>query len=316
MSAIQVQREEAKGAMSIPSRLRKRPSQARSRLTVDAILEAADRLLRKQGYELASTNQIARVAGFSVGSLYQYFDDKQAVVGALIDRELQREAGALVDAAQAHSSQERASYLTALIDRLFELRIGARHCYRALFEFESELARTPAIEHVIEVQAPVAAEALQRLAAPRLGGCGRPVDPLLFAVTRWIHVASFHFVVEQPAHLTAAAIRDEIVRAIEATVVGDVVVEPGVDRLVEGWCEDARENSRPQWRSRTLRAVRTQVLDGGGEAPKDPEPKVFVAACLADAVWLALHHPPFGTDPANLTEEARRLTAAVLRPDA
>jgi AcrR family transcriptional regulator len=282
-------------------------------MTVDAILEAADRLIRKKGYELASTNQIAKVAGFSVGSLYQYFDDKQAVVGALIDRELAREAAELVAVAEARESLERASYLAALIDHVIGQRCEARHRYRALFEFESELAHTPALEHVIEVQAPVAADSLQRLTAPRLAGGGRPLDALLFAVTRWVHAASFHFALEQPAHLTSAAVRDEIVRAIEAQQGSGGAADPAVDRLVEAWCADTHGSPRPLRRSRALRAVRSHLLDGVADPPKDLEPRVFVVASLADAVWLAHHHPPAGADPAELTEEVRRLAAAVLR---
>ena len=68
---------------------RKTASQRRSRLTVDAILEAAARILIKEGFDKASTNRIAEVAGVSVGSLYQYFPGKEAIVAALIDRHRQ-----------------------------------------------------------------------------------------------------------------------------------------------------------------------------------------------------------------------------------
>jgi AcrR family transcriptional regulator len=65
---------------------RKSASQERSRLTVDALLEATARILIKEGFDKASTNRIAEVAGVSVGSLYQYFPCKEALVAALIDR--------------------------------------------------------------------------------------------------------------------------------------------------------------------------------------------------------------------------------------
>jgi len=61
-------------------------SQERSRLTVDAIVEATARILVKEGYDRASTNRIASAAGVSIGSLYQYFPSKEAVVAALIER--------------------------------------------------------------------------------------------------------------------------------------------------------------------------------------------------------------------------------------
>jgi AcrR family transcriptional regulator len=68
---------------------RKSASQERSRLTVDALLEATARVLMKEGYDRASTNKIAAVAGVSIGSLYQYFPSKEALVAAVIDRHMQ-----------------------------------------------------------------------------------------------------------------------------------------------------------------------------------------------------------------------------------
>src|ERR1700712_1724802 len=65
---------------------RKYASQDRSRLTVDALLEATARILVKEGYDRASTNRIADAAGVSVGSLYQYFPSKEALVAALIEQ--------------------------------------------------------------------------------------------------------------------------------------------------------------------------------------------------------------------------------------
>ena len=68
---------------------RKLASQERSRVTVDALLEATTRILIKEGYDRASTNRIAEVAGVSIGSLYQYFPSKEALVAAVIDRHTQ-----------------------------------------------------------------------------------------------------------------------------------------------------------------------------------------------------------------------------------
>ncbi|PIT02417.1 TetR family transcriptional regulator [Bradyrhizobium nitroreducens] len=69
-----------------PTKPRKNASQERSRATVDALVEATARILVRDGFEKASTNRIAEVAGVSVGSLYQYFPSKEALVAAVIDR--------------------------------------------------------------------------------------------------------------------------------------------------------------------------------------------------------------------------------------
>jgi AcrR family transcriptional regulator len=68
------------------TRPRKKASQERSRATIDALLAATARILVKEGYDRASTNKIAEAAGVSIGSLYQYFPSKEALVAAVIHR--------------------------------------------------------------------------------------------------------------------------------------------------------------------------------------------------------------------------------------
>jgi AcrR family transcriptional regulator len=68
---------------------RKEASQARSRATVEALVDATARILVREGFDKASTNRIAEVAGVSVGSLYQYFPGKEALVAAVIERHQQ-----------------------------------------------------------------------------------------------------------------------------------------------------------------------------------------------------------------------------------
>ncbi|MEC9347539.1 MAG: TetR/AcrR family transcriptional regulator [Pseudomonadota bacterium] len=63
---------------------RKRPRQARSRATVEAILEAAARILEEGGAAACTTNAVAARAGVSIGSLYQYFPGRDALVAALV----------------------------------------------------------------------------------------------------------------------------------------------------------------------------------------------------------------------------------------
>ncbi len=69
---------------------RKKPRQGRARVTVDAILESAAHILVESGYEQLTTNRVAEKAGVSIGSLYQYFPNKEALVGELVDRHCDR----------------------------------------------------------------------------------------------------------------------------------------------------------------------------------------------------------------------------------
>jgi AcrR family transcriptional regulator len=67
-------------------RPRKTPLQQRSREMLETILEAATRVLIREGYTRTTTNRVAAAAGISVGSLYQYFPSKDALVVALLRR--------------------------------------------------------------------------------------------------------------------------------------------------------------------------------------------------------------------------------------
>jgi AcrR family transcriptional regulator len=111
---------------------RKRPSQARSKATVEAILVAAAQVFRRQGYAGATTDRIAERAGVSVGSLYQYFPNKDAILVALTERHI-GEGFALVRKLLAEALFDLAS-LESLLRRFVVAMI-------ALHEHEPELHR-------------------------------------------------------------------------------------------------------------------------------------------------------------------------------
>lgn len=73
-------------ARKLAQKPRKQPRQARSRATVDAILSAAAQVFVKHGYAAGTTDRIAERAGVSIGSLYQYFPNKDALLTALAQR--------------------------------------------------------------------------------------------------------------------------------------------------------------------------------------------------------------------------------------
>lgn len=68
--------------------MRKEPRQARSRATVETIIEAGARILSDEGWAGFTTNKVADLAGVSIGSLYQYFPDKLSLVDAIRRRHL------------------------------------------------------------------------------------------------------------------------------------------------------------------------------------------------------------------------------------
>lgn len=101
---------------------RKLPRQRRSRETVTAILEAGARVFAELGFAGASTNRIAHVAGVSIGSLYEYFPNKEAILLALAERGLERmlsDVESLLEAARTRSEAPEAllrSFVTAMLE--------------------------------------------------------------------------------------------------------------------------------------------------------------------------------------------------------
>lgn len=115
-------------------RPRKAPRQERAQATVEAILEAAELVLDREGPGAASTTRIAEVAGVSVGSLYQYFAHRDAILMALQERQLDR-AEALLRGGVAGEPPGRRpprEEVAALVRGLVALYAGAPGLYRML----------------------------------------------------------------------------------------------------------------------------------------------------------------------------------------
>lgn len=76
--------------------MRKKPKQRRSLQTLDDFYEATAQLLQSNETGSVTTNHIARRAGFSIGTLYRYFPDKQAILHAMARREMDRQETAAI----------------------------------------------------------------------------------------------------------------------------------------------------------------------------------------------------------------------------
>jgi AcrR family transcriptional regulator len=124
-----------------PLRPRKQPQQQRSKAVVDTLLEATARILERSGLEETSTNEIARVAGVSVGSLYQYFPSKEALVAALIERKVEldlREIGGVVEKLQGGPLD---SIIAGVVRASLEMHRRDRGLLRALLELVPRVGR-------------------------------------------------------------------------------------------------------------------------------------------------------------------------------
>lgn len=96
---------------------RRAPAQARARQTREMILEAAIQLLERRGLRAFSTNGLAAAAGFSVGTIYQYFENKQEILDALARHERDRRLARITEALTSCTHEAGAQKLT-LRDRI------------------------------------------------------------------------------------------------------------------------------------------------------------------------------------------------------
>lgn len=108
-------------------RARKKPVQERSKVTVDAILQASLQVLVDVGFDKLTTTRVADVAGVGVGTLYQYFPSKASLLFALLERQMASLENALVTAMMASQDLPLEQRVEAVIDALIDLKRGSAH---------------------------------------------------------------------------------------------------------------------------------------------------------------------------------------------
>jgi AcrR family transcriptional regulator len=97
---------------------RRQPRQPRSKQTVNTMLDAVTVVLKRHGPDGVTTNRISEAAGFSIGSLYQYFPDKQAIYRALHDRHVNEVRAAITQALADNTSGSLEDFTRALVEGL------------------------------------------------------------------------------------------------------------------------------------------------------------------------------------------------------
>lgn len=108
-----------RAARTVP---RRKPRQKRAEDTVTILLEATERVFAQKGFHAATTNQIAKVAGVSIGTLYHYFPTKEALVATVVHRMWEGELTAVMAHASAFVEKPLADAIrlavTALVDEI------------------------------------------------------------------------------------------------------------------------------------------------------------------------------------------------------
>jgi len=115
----------------IPEFARKSPVQTRAQHTVETLLDTAAQVLEQEGERGFTTNRVAAAAGFSIGTLYQYFPNKTAMLAALASRERRRVEATLAKAL-ADSDAADAEAVIRIIVRTCLAALGRRHRARRI----------------------------------------------------------------------------------------------------------------------------------------------------------------------------------------
>lgn len=124
----------AKKPLQDQSVTRRKPQQERALEKVGLMLEAATRILDKQGLGGLTTNRVAEVAGVSIGTVYQYFNDKSELLDALAERELQALKTAMLAALTGPAPTEAGGRVRALVRAALDAYGGRTGVHRLLVE--------------------------------------------------------------------------------------------------------------------------------------------------------------------------------------
>jgi AcrR family transcriptional regulator len=186
---------------------RKKPRQERSRATVDAILDAAAHILVSHGFAGATTRQVAERAGVSIGSLYQYFPSKEALITALVERQVQRVLEVCTEELQAHDARPPNEVVRSVALGLMKAYAVNPRLHQVLI---GEGLKLGMMESLADFEQRI--ESLVRGFLVSYGGDLRPrrVELATFLLTRAIRGVVWSIAIERPELFEDPELADEL----------------------------------------------------------------------------------------------------------
>ena len=199
-----------------PYAMRKLPKQRRATLTVDAILEAAARILVETGYATASTNRIAERAGVGIGSLYEYFPGKEAIFAELRRREMGKWYSQLRAGPRSGSPREVIRHIVATQVHY----AGENPRLYAALETEVPSAAVADVQGAIQEDFLTLSSAYLESNRQLL----RPKAPVAFVaefLARWVSSTVHGFAMHSPQELRGEHLVNELVDAVARYLLDD-----------------------------------------------------------------------------------------------
>jgi AcrR family transcriptional regulator len=189
---------------------RRAPTQRRGRQTVDAVLDAVARVLKRVGAARITTNRIAAAAGVSIGSVYQYFPDKRAILEALRDRHV-AEMGQLIERRLVeHAGAPLDGMIRALVEAMIDAHAIDPPLYGLLLaHLPPGVEEDPIFETRLR-------GALRLALVSRAGeiDISDNADGVLFVLTQMMEALTHAVVLGRPASLSLSAAKEEAIRAV------------------------------------------------------------------------------------------------------
>jgi AcrR family transcriptional regulator len=153
---------------------RKTPVQRRAAVTVDAISEATIQVLLKQGINQLTTTRVAARAGVSVGTLYQYYPNKQSLLFAVLAEHLDHVASAVEDACFRARGKPLFEMMSTVVEAFVDAKMARVDVSMALYQFAADVGG-PALAKRVGQRSRKALEAMLETAP----GVSSPPDPFV-----------------------------------------------------------------------------------------------------------------------------------------
>jgi len=185
---------------------RRQPKQERARSTVQFVLDATTKLLKRDGIDAVTTNRIADVAGVSVGSIYQYFPDKRAIFGALHQRHAEEIRRLIETIVATHATSSLGTLVLSLMDGLIDAHADDPTLHELLArEIPLRVDGAPGLRLALRAIISDRAHEVTR---------SRDVDRTLFNVPNMMDTLAHEAVLARPPQLSLADAKDEAARAV------------------------------------------------------------------------------------------------------
>jgi AcrR family transcriptional regulator len=191
---------------------RRHPVQRRSRQTVEDVLDAVVKILKRDGIDGVTTNRVAEVAGLSIGSIYQYFPDKRAIFTALHDRHVEQIGRVIESTLVKHAASPFEALVRALIEALIDAHASDSELHQLM---ASDVPHGADGARALEVRLRGTFR-LVLASRARGGEAPRDLDKMLFVLPHMVEALSHGAAYRRPAGLSRAAAREEAVRAVLA----------------------------------------------------------------------------------------------------